>query len=134
MMEQTAADSGIRELMSASLMLVFNEDDPDRRAAAIQKLYSEECLVVDSEDSVSGRHLLNLKVARLRVRYPGYLYRLRGTAEAHHGLGCVRWWFGRPEALDAVTGLHVVVVRDGHICVQYAFGSKPIFPTSGPGA
>ncbi|HEY0301824.1 MAG TPA: nuclear transport factor 2 family protein [Rhizomicrobium sp.] len=111
----------IETLLTRNLFEVFDERDPARRRAAIGELYTEDCVFVDPKGAHSGHAALDGAVAALHEFLPGHVFRQVGAPQAIAGAGRLAWSSGPPGDGPRVTGLDLIVVRDGRIAALYTF-------------
>jgi hypothetical protein len=111
----------IHELLNRNLQEVFGEGDATRRRAAIEELYTEDCVLYVPPGKFVGRSALNKFAGGLRATHPHFVYTPHGEPQALHNAGRLAWGSGpRGEAPD-YTGLDVIIVRDGKIAALYVF-------------
>jgi hypothetical protein len=105
----------IRELMLENLFSVFNVRDPQRRAEAIARNYTEDVTWTDPDGTTQGREALNDRAQKLLDRLPGFVFTVAGPAYVSGNLGLLAFHMGVPEQPPAVSGIDVALVRDGQI-------------------
>jgi len=105
----------IRELMLENLFSVFNVRDPQRRAEAIARNYTEDVTWTDPDGTTQGREALNDRAQKLLDRLPGFVFTVAGPAYVSGDLGLLAFHMGVPEQPPAVSGIDVALVRDGQI-------------------
>lgn len=111
----------IHELLHRNLQEVFGEGDAARRRAAIEELYTEDCILYAPPGTFVGREALDKFAGDLRATHSHFAYVPHGEPQALHNAGRLAWGSGpRGEAPD-YTGLDVIVVRDGKIAALYVF-------------
>ncbi|MGA8478950.1 MAG: nuclear transport factor 2 family protein [Chthoniobacterales bacterium] len=111
----------IHELLHRSLQEVFGEGDATRRRAAIEELYTEDCVLYVPPGKFVGHAALDKFAGDLRATHPHFVYAPHGESQALHNAGRLAWGSGpRGEAPD-YTGLDVIIVRDGKIAALYVF-------------
>jgi hypothetical protein len=111
----------IHELLQRNLQEVFGEGDATRRRAAIEELYTEDCVLYVPPGKFAGHDALDKFAGDLRARHPHFVYTPHGTPQALHNAGRLAWGSGpRGESPD-YTGLDVIIVRDGKIAALYVF-------------
>ena len=66
--------SGIETLLNRNLPEVFGEGDPARRKAAIQELYTEDCVLCVPPGTFVGHDALDKFAGDLRATHPHYVY------------------------------------------------------------
>ncbi|MCR0983404.1 nuclear transport factor 2 family protein [Roseomonas populi] len=120
-------DTGIAALLRRNLHEVFGERDAARRRAAIAELYAEDLVFADPHGTQHGQAALDKAVERLHEELPGFVFTETGPAQAVEGAGRLAWGFGPPGQPPRVTGLDVVLVREGRITSLFTF----LDPTAG---
>jgi len=105
----------IRELMLENLFSVFNVRDPQRRAEAIARNYTEDVTWADPDGTTEGREALNDRAQKLLDRLPDFVFTVAGPAYVSGDLGLLAFHMGVPEQPPAVSGIDVALVRDGQI-------------------
>ena len=113
--------SRVRELMTRSLLDVFNERDPARRAAAIAAVYAPDVTFYEPEHAIQGPVALGARVQQLLDGAPGWAFRPAGEVDVNHDLGRLTWHFGPDGARPVVTGTDIALVHDGRIRSLYVF-------------
>jgi hypothetical protein len=103
------------ELLERMLQNVFNEQDPDRRASAIEELFAEGVVFTDPDRVVRGRDDLTSTVTALLAEGPGFVFTPNGPFQGVGDLGMRRWSLGPAGEPAVVGGLDVVRVADGRI-------------------
>lgn len=111
----------INELLHRNLQEVFGEGDATRRRAAIDELYTEDCVLYVPTDRLVGHDALDKFAGDLRATHPHFAYTPHGEAQALHNAGRLAWGSGPRDAAPEYTGLDVIIVRDGKIAVLYVF-------------
>jgi hypothetical protein len=111
----------IRELLHRNLQEVFGEGNAARRRAAIEDLYTEDCVLYAPPGIFVVREALDKFAGDLRATHPHFVYTPRGEAQALHNAGRLAWGSGPRDEPSNYTGLDVVIVRDGKITALYVF-------------
>ena len=106
----------IHELLRRNLQEVFGEGDAVRRRAAIDELYTEDCVLYVPPGTFVGREALDKFAGDLRATHPHFAYMPHGEPQALHNAGRLAW----AEAPE-YTGMDVIIVRDGKIAALYVF-------------
>jgi hypothetical protein len=78
---------GIETLLNRNLPEVFGEGDPARRRAAIQELYTEDCVLYAPPGTFVGRDALDKFAGDLRATHPHYVYTSHGAPQVLHNSG-----------------------------------------------
>src|SRR5260370_39906544 len=83
--------SGIETLLNRNLPEVFGEGDPARRRAAIQALYTEDCVLCVPPGAFVGHDALDKFAGDLRATHPHYRYTPHGAPPALRNSGRLAW-------------------------------------------
>ena len=111
----------INELLHRNLQEVFGEGDATRRRAAIDELYTEDCMLDVPPGTFVGREAVDKFAGDLRATHPHFVYTPHGEPQALHNAGRLAWGSGpRSEAPD-YTGMDVIIVRNRKIAALYVF-------------
>jgi hypothetical protein len=104
------------QLLERMVADVFNEHDPDRRAAAIGELFTDDVAFTDPDRTVHGRDGLATVVTGLLAEgAPDFTFTHAGPFRGVGELGMRAWSLG-PAGGDAVAGgLDVILVAGGRI-------------------
>ncbi|WP_431246699.1 nuclear transport factor 2 family protein [Leifsonia xyli] len=105
----------ITELLSANLLDVFGNRDARSRREAIERVFSEDVLFSDPEETVTGWDALEAKAAGLIDGAPEtFVFADAGPAYLGASSGALAWTFG-PEGAPVARGIDVIEVREGRI-------------------
>jgi SnoaL-like domain len=108
-------------LLHRNLQEVFGEGDAARRRAAIEDLYTEDCVLYAPPGIFVGPEALDKFAGDLRATHPHFVYTPHGEPQALHNAGRLAWGSGPRGEPPDYTGLDVVIVRDGRIAALYVF-------------
>jgi SnoaL-like domain len=111
----------IHELLLRNLQEVFGEGDATRRRAAIDELYTEDCVLYVPPGKFVGREALDKFAGDLRATHPHFVYTPHGEPQALHDAGRLAWGSGPRGEKPDYTGLDVIVVRERKIAALYVF-------------
>ena len=111
----------IHELLYRNLQEVFGEGDAERRRAAIEELYTEDCVLYVPPGTFVGHDALDKFAGDLRASHPHFVYAPHGEAQALHNAGRLAWGSGPSGEVPDYTGVDVIIVRDGRIEALYVF-------------
>ena len=111
----------IHELLIRNLQEVFGEGDADRRRAAIEELYTDDCILDAPPGVFVGRDALDKFAGDLRSTHPHFVYTPHGEPQALHNAGRLSWGSGPRGAAPDYTGLDVIIVRGDKIAALYVF-------------
>src|SRR6266403_5889216 len=120
-----AMSNSVSTLLTRNLHDVFGENDPARRRAAIDEIYTEDVVFYDpSKGAYRGRDEIDRIAGALRATHPDFTYQLIAEpAELGNG-GRVPWVSGRPGDAPAYAGTDFIIARDGRIAAIYLFFDK----------
>jgi SnoaL-like domain len=123
--DQLRMSNSISTLLTRNLQDVFGENDPARRRAAIDELFTEECVFYDPNKGVyRGRAEIDRIAGELRATHGDFRYQPIAEPEEAGNGGRVRWVEGRPGEAPAVAGTDFIIARDGRIAALYLFFDK----------
>jgi len=115
----------ILTLLTRNLHDVFGENDPARRRAAIDEIFSDDCVFCDPSRGVyRGRDEIDRVAGAIRATHPDFRYQpIAGPEELGNG-GRVQWVSGRPGEAPSYAGTDFIIARDGRIAALYLFFDK----------
>jgi SnoaL-like domain len=120
-----AMSHSISTLLTRNLQEVFGENDPVRRRAAIQELYTEGGVFYDPSKGVyRGRDEIDRIAGEIRATHFDFRYEPIAESEETGNGGRVRWAAGRPGEAPAYAGTDFIIARDGRIAALYLFFDK----------
>jgi len=111
----------IHELLNRNLQEVFGEGNAEHRRAAIEDLYTEDCVVYVPPGVIVGHDALDKFAGDLRATHPHFVYTPRGEPQSLHNAGRLAWGSGPLGEKSEYTGLDVIIVRDDKIAALYVF-------------
>lgn len=114
------------QLMSRSLLDVFNERDAERRANAIGEVYSPNIEFYEQDGVVRGAAALAHKVQQLLDGTPpDWTFAPAGEVSVNHDLGRLPWSLGPAAGTPVLTGTDVAMMGEGRIRSLYVFIDSP---------
>jgi ketosteroid isomerase-like protein len=117
--------NSISALLTRNLQEVFGENDPARRRAAVQELYTEDGVFYDPSKGVyGGRDAIDRIAGEIRATHLDFRYQPIAEPEETGNGGRVRWVAGRPGEAPAYAGTDFIIARDGRIAALYLFFDK----------
>jgi hypothetical protein len=116
-----AMSGRIHELLNRNLQEVFGEGDAARRRAAIEELYTDDCVVYVPPGVFVGHDALNNFAGDLRATHPHFAYTPHGEPQALHNAGRLAWGSGPRGEKPNYNGLDVIIVRGDKIAALYVF-------------
>jgi hypothetical protein len=111
----------IHELLSRNLQEVFGEGNAARRRAAIEELYTSDCVLYVTPGIFVGQDALEKFAGDLRATHPHFAYTPHGEPQALHNVGRLAWGSGPRGEKPDYTGMDVIMVRDDKIAALYVF-------------
>jgi SnoaL-like protein len=115
----------ISTLLLRNLQDVFGENDPERRRAAIDEIYTEDVVFYDPSKSVyRGRDEIDRIAGVIRATHPDFIYQPIAEPEELGNGGRVQWVSGRSGDAPEYAGTDFIIVRDGRIAAVYLFFDK----------
>jgi hypothetical protein len=111
----------IHELLHRNLQEVFGEGDDVRRRAAIEELYTDDCVLYVPPGVFVGHDALDKFAGDLRATHPHFVYTPHGEPQALYNAGRLAWGSGPRGEKPDYTGLDVIIVRDDKIASLYVF-------------
>ena len=115
----------ISTLLTRNLHEVFGENDPARRRAAIDEIFTEDCVFYDPSRGVyRGRDEIDRIAGAIRATHPDFRYLPIAEPEELGNGGRVQWVSGRPGNAPAYAGTDFIIARDGRIAALYLFFDK----------
>jgi hypothetical protein len=116
--------SSISTLLIRNLEDVFGESDPVRRRAAIDEIFTEDCVFYEPGGSYRGRDEIHRIAGVIKATHPDFRYEPIVPPEELGNGGRVQWVSGRPGAAPEYAGTDFIIARDGRIAAVYLFFDK----------
>jgi hypothetical protein len=115
----------ISTLLIRNLDDVFSENDPARRRAAIDEIFTEDCVFYEPNGGVyRGRDEIDRIAGAIKATHRDFRYQPIAEPEELGNAGRVKWVEGRPGEAPAVAGTDFIIARDGRIAAVYLFFDK----------
>ena len=115
----------ISTLLTRNLHDVFGENDGTRRRAAIDEIYTEDCVFYEPRGVYRGRDEIDRVAGTIKDTHPDFRYQpIVGPEELGNG-GRIQWVSGRPGEAPAYAGTDFVIARNGRIAAVYLFFDGP---------
>ncbi|MGO8947491.1 MAG: nuclear transport factor 2 family protein [Ktedonobacterales bacterium] len=112
----------ISTLLTRNLADVFGENDPARRRAAIDELYTEDGVFYDpNSGAYRGRDAIDGVAGAIKATHPDFRYQPIAEPEELGNGGRIRWVSGRPGETPAYAGTDFIIAQDGRIAAVYLF-------------
>lgn len=117
--------NSISTLLTRNLRDVFGENDPVRRRAAIDELYTDDVVFYDpTKHAFHGRDEIDRIAGTIKATHPDFQYQTIAEPEELGNVGRVPWVSGRPGELPSYAGTDFIIARDGRIAAIYLFFDK----------
>jgi hypothetical protein len=114
----------ISTLLTRNLHDVFGENDPARRRAAIDEIFTEDCVFYEPRGVYRGRDEIDRVAGAIRASHPDFQYQPIDEPEELGNGGRVQWVSGRPSEAPAYAGTDFIIAREGRIATVYLFFDK----------
>ena len=115
----------ISTLLKRNLQDVFGENDPGRRRAAIDEIFTKDCVFYEPSGRVyHGRDEIDRVAGSIRATQADFRYQPIGEPEELGNAGRIRWVEGRSGEEPALAGTDFIIARDGRIAAVYLFFDK----------
>ena len=110
----------ISTLLTRNLQDVFGESEPARRRAAIDEIFTEDCVFYDpGRGAYRGRDEIDRIAGAIRATHPEFRYQPIAEPEELGNGGRIQWVSGRPGEPPAYAGTDFIIARDGPIAAVY---------------
>src|SRR2546428_1810235 len=117
-------------LLTRNLHDVFGGNDPARRRATIDEIFTEDCVFYEPRGVYHGRNEIDRVAGAIKATHPDFRYQpIAGPEELGDG-GRIQWVSGRPGGAPAYAGTDFIIARDGRGAGLYLFLGK--LPCSEP--
>ncbi len=117
----------ISTLLTRNLHDVFGENDRKRRRAAIDEIFTEDCVFYEPGGGVyRGRDEIDRVAGAIRATHPDFRYQPIAGPEEVGNSGRVQWVEGRPGEAPAHAGTDFIIARDGRIATVHLFSTSSL--------
>src|SRR5438046_10674631 len=103
----------ISTLLTRNLHDVFGENDPARRRAAIDEIFTEDCVFYEPRGVYRGRDEIDRVAGAIKATHPDFRYQPIAEAEELGNGGPSQWVSGPPGDAPAYDGTEFISVADG---------------------
>jgi hypothetical protein len=114
----------ISTLLIRNLHDVFGENDPERRRAAVDEIFTENCVFYQPPSIHRGRDEIDRVAGAIRATHPDFRYQPIAEPEELGNGGRVKWVSGRPGEAPAYAGTDFIITQGGRIAALYLFFDK----------
>src|SRR5712671_3358630 len=119
--KENAVSYTISTLLTRNLDDVFGENDPARRRAAIDQIYTEDAVFHEPKGIYRGRDEIDRVAGAIKATHPDFRYQPLSPPDVVGDGGRVRWVSGSPGKPPAYAGTDFILARDGKIAALYLF-------------
>jgi hypothetical protein len=119
-----AVSCSISTLLTRNLHDVFGENDPARRRAAVDEIFTEDCVFYEPKGVYRGRDEIDRVAGAIKATHPDFRYQPIAAPEELGDGGRIQWVSGRPGEAPAYAGTDFIIARDGRIAAVYLFFDK----------
>jgi len=117
--------NSISNLLIRNLRDVFGENNPKRRRAAIDEIFTEDSVFYDPKSGAHrGRDEIDRVAGAIKATHPDFRYQPIAEPVELGNAGRVRWVSGPPGKAPAYAGTDFIIARDGRIAAVYLFFDK----------
>ena len=116
--------SSIPTLLIRNLEDVFGENDPVRRRAAVDEIFTEDCVFYEARGTYRGRDEIHRIAGAIKATHPDFRYQPIVPPEELGNGGRGQWVSGRPGEAPEYAGTDFIIARDGRIAAVYFFFDK----------
>src|SRR5215813_11696564 len=116
-----AMSYSISTLLIRNLHDVFGENDPARRRAAIDEIFTEDCVFYEPGGVYRGRDEIDRVAGAIKATHPDFRYQPIAEPEELGNGGRIQWVSGRSGEQPAYAGTDFIIARDGRIAAVYLF-------------
>jgi SnoaL-like domain len=114
----------ISTLLTRNLHDAFDENDPACRRAAVDEIFTEDCVFYEPRGVYRGRDEIDRVAGAIKATHPDFRYQPIAKAEELGNGGRIQWVSGPPHEAPAYAGTDFIIVRDGRIAAVYLFFDK----------
>jgi hypothetical protein len=107
-------------------LAAWNETDPAKRRSLVDEVWAPDGSYTDPLADVRGREAIDGLIGAVQAQFPGFVFTLGGTVDAHHDQVRFSWNLGPADAAEPpVVGFDVAVLDSaGQIGSVYGFLDK----------
>ena len=94
-------------------LAAWNETDPAKRRALVDEVWAPDGSYTDPLADVRGREAIDGLIGAVQAQFPGFVFTLGGTVDAHHDQARFTWHLGPAGAAEPPVGGFDGAVLDG---------------------
>jgi SnoaL-like domain len=114
----------ISTLLTRNLRDVFGENDAARRRAAVDELFTDDCVFHEPKGAYRGRDEVDRVAGAIKATHPDFRYQPIAPPEELGNSGRLQWISGVPGEVPAYAGTDFIIARGGKIAALYLFFDK----------
>ena len=111
-------------MLTRNLHDVFGENDPARRRAVIDEIFTEDCVFYEPRGIYRGRDEIDRVTGAIKAAHPDFQYQPIPEPKELGDVGRIHWVSGRPGEAPAYAGTDFIIAREGRIAAVYLFFDK----------
>src|SRR5258708_20817035 len=101
----------ISTLLTRNLHDVFGESDPARRRAAIDEIFTDDCVFYEPRGVYRGRDEIDRVAGAIKATHPDFQYQPIAEPEELGNVGRIHWVSGRPGEAPTYVGTDFIIAR-----------------------
>jgi hypothetical protein len=102
-------------------LAVFGERDATKRRAMMSTIWAPNGVFIDPDGAHVGFEAIDRAIEQLLQKFPEFVFSELSASDSHNEIGRLAWGFGPSGTKPAVTGLDVIISKDGKIEALYTF-------------
>lgn len=114
--------SPLAQLMEKNLLEIWSQRNASTRIELIRSLYTDDAVLYEIDDSITGHDAINNKISGLLSSMPAdFIFTLQGPVIVNHNMGKLLWGVG-PEGQPPVQlGMDIALFDGNRIRSLYVF-------------
>lgn len=116
------------QLLENSLLVIWNDRNPDRRLEAMKKTYAPDVHFYEfnSGKAIAGHTAINELISKLQSEWvPESRFELNKPSQVNHSIQIASWNLGPQGMQPIATGMDVAVIENNLIKSFYLFLDAP---------
>src|SRR4051794_10409256 len=94
--------------LAARYIEAWNATEPEARARLVAEVWAEDARYVDPLVEATGREQIAATIGAVQAQFPGFVFRLSGPVDGHHGQARFGWELGPAGEPAPIAGFDVV--------------------------
>ena len=103
------------KLLEDSLLIIWNDRNPDRRLKAMEMVYAADIHFYESNsgNAIVGHQAINELISKLQAEWPAeFKFQLNKQSQVNHFIQVIFWNLGPQDGPVAATGMDVAIVEN----------------------